>query len=165
MDGTIGLFAEVEPETRARALQLLGRVGLWAVVDRPWSTLSSGERVRTLVARAFLRPPELLLLDELTAGLDLLAREQVLASLQHMAAMDGHATTMIMITHHLEELLPSTSQVILLSEGEAVATGSPAEVLTNAALSAAYACPVIVETIKGRFYPRVDPAGWDELIP
>jgi iron complex transport system ATP-binding protein len=163
-EGTIGLFHEVGEGDTHRAQMLLQRVGLSAVLDRSWATLSSGERVRALVARAFLRPPKLLLLDELTAGLDLLAREQVLAALQQMASAPDHATTMLMITHHLEELLPSTSRVILLSGGKAVAAGVPCDVLSGASLSAAYQCEVTVEVVNGRFYPRVDPAAWGELI-
>jgi iron complex transport system ATP-binding protein len=163
-DGTIGLFHELESGEVARAEVLLQRVGLTAVADRPWSTLSSGERVRALVARAFLRPPKLLLLDELTNGLDLLAREQVLAALQQISSAADHTTTMLMITHHLEELLPSTAQVILLSHGQATASGPPNEVLNSRSLSTAYECEVTVETIKGRFYPRVDPSAWSELL-
>jgi iron complex transport system ATP-binding protein len=167
-DGTIGLFHELSANEVARAEMLLKKVGLTAVADRPWTTLSSGERVRALVARAFLRPPKLLLLDELTAGLDLLAREQVLAALQHISSMqhhgDGQATTMLMITHHLEELLPKTSQVILLSHGRGVASGAPSEVLNSQSLSSAYECDVTVEKINGRFYPRVDPSAWGELL-
>jgi iron complex transport system ATP-binding protein len=163
-DGTIGLFHELDGSELARAQTLLKRVGLWAVADRVWTTLSSGERVRALVARAFLRPPRLLLLDELTSGLDLLAREQVLAALQQIASASDHATTMLMITHHLEELLPTTQQVILLSHGRATAWGPPKEVLNSRSLSIAYECDVTVETINGRFYPRVDPSAWGELL-
>jgi iron complex transport system ATP-binding protein len=168
-DGTIGLFHELTDQEIARAQKLLDLVGLADVADRPWTTLSSGERVRALVARAFLRPPKLLLLDELTAGLDLLAREQVLAALQQISSTAGnavadHATTMLMITHHLEELLPSTSQVILLSHGRCAAAGAPSEVLNSRSLSAAYECEVTVEVINGRFYPRVDPSAWGELL-
>jgi iron complex transport system ATP-binding protein len=163
-DGTIGLFHELGAEEIGRAEMLLKRVGLIAVADRPWTTLSSGERVRALVARAFLRPPKLLLLDELTAGLDLLAREQVLAALQQISSAVDHATTMVMITHHLEELLPSTSQVILLSHGRSTASGPPSEVLNSRSLSIAYECEVTVETVNGRFYPRVDPSAWGEML-
>jgi iron complex transport system ATP-binding protein len=163
-DGTIGLFHELDGEEIVRAQMLLRQVGLAAVADRPWATLSSGERARALVARAFLRPPKLLLLDELTAGLDLLAREQVLAVLQQISSSPDHATTMVMITHHLEELLPSTSQVILLSHGRCAASGPPVEVLNSRSLSAAYECEVTVEMINGRFYARVDPSAWGELI-
>jgi iron complex transport system ATP-binding protein len=163
-DGTIGLFHELPNDLVDRAGALLRLVGLTAVPQRPWSTLSSGERVRALVARAFLRPPKLLLLDELTAGLDLLAREQVLAALAQISSKAGPATTMLMITHHLEELLPSTSRVILLSHGRGVAMGEPGEVLNGRSLSEAYECEVKVEVIGGRFYPRVDPSNWGELI-
>jgi len=168
-DGTIGLFHELTDQEIARAQKLLDLVGLTDVADRTWTTLSSGERVRALVARAFLRPPKLLLLDELTAGLDLLAREQVLAALQQISSAAGnagadHATTMLMITHHLEELLPSTSQVILLSHGRCAAAGAPSEVLNSRSLSAAYECEVTIEVINGRFYPRVDPSAWGELL-
>jgi iron complex transport system ATP-binding protein len=163
-DGTIGLFHELATVEIARAGALLKQVGLSAVADRAWTTLSSGERVRALVARAFLRPPKLLLLDELTAGLDLLAREQVLAALQQLSSAADHATTLLMITHHLEELLPSTSQVILLSHGSCVASGTPQNVLNDRSLSAAYECEVTVEVINGRYYPRVDPSAWDDLI-
>jgi iron complex transport system ATP-binding protein len=162
--GTIGLFDPVAEADVERSRVLVRQVGLEQVADRPWSTLSSGERVRTLVARAFVQPPSLLLLDELTAGLDLLAREQVLAALQQLADRPGHATTMLMITHHLEELLPTTSSVLLLSNGQVAAAGRPEEVLRGESLSAAYGVPVQVETINGRFYPRVDPSAWKGLI-
>jgi iron complex transport system ATP-binding protein len=164
VDGTIGLFREPDEADRMRAQMLLERVGLAALADRPWATLSSGERVRTLVARAFLRPPKLLLLDELTNGLDLLAREQVLAALQRMADATDHATTLLMITHHLEELLPTTSQAILLSHGAVIAAGQPASVVTSEHLSTAYECAVTVDVLQGRYYPRVDPSGWSDLL-
>jgi iron complex transport system ATP-binding protein len=164
VDGTIGLFHEPTGAELGRAEVLLKQVGLLALADRPWTTLSSGERVRALVARAFLRPPRLLLLDELTAGLDLLAREQVLAALQQISSSSDHASTIVMITHHLEELLPSTSQVILLSQGKAAASGPPRDVLNSRTLSAAYECQVTVEMINGRFYPRVDPSAWVDLL-
>jgi iron complex transport system ATP-binding protein len=163
-DGTIGFFQELGGEEIARAHMLLKQVGLTAVADRTWGTLSSGERVRALVARAFLRPPKLLLLDELTAGLDLLAREQVLAALQQISSAPNHATTMVMITHHLEELLPSTSEVILLSHGKTAVSGAPKDVLNSHSLSAAYECEVTVEIINGRFYPRVDPSAWRGML-
>src|SRR5262249_20149500 len=150
-------FDAVSREDVERSRQLIELVGLTVVADRPWVTLSSGERVRTLVARSFLRPPRLLLLDELTNGLDLLAREQVLAALQQLASARGNTTPMVMIPHHLEELLPTTANVILLSEGRVVAAGRPDAVLRNDALSTAYGCAVVVERSNGRFYPRVDP--------
>src|SRR2546423_4423790 len=101
--GTIGLFDATTDEDRVRAEQLLARVGLSPVRDSRYSTLSSGERVRALIARALMQRPMLLLLDEPTAGLDILAREQVLATLQAMLAAPVHPPTVVMITHHVEE--------------------------------------------------------------
>jgi iron complex transport system ATP-binding protein len=161
--GTLGLFREVSDADRHRAEQLIEQVGLARIADRLWVTLSTGERVRTLVARAFVRPPKLLLLDEVSNGLDWLAREQVLAALHRMATGEQHPTTMLMITHHLEELLPNTAAVLLLKQGKVAASGTPAEVLTSPILSAAYDCPVTVTTENGRYYPRVDPSAWATL--
>ncbi|MBV8780685.1 MAG: ATP-binding cassette domain-containing protein [Phycisphaerae bacterium] len=162
--GTIGLFQEVSHADRARADRLIYEVGLDAVADRLWNTLSSGERVRTLVARAFVRPAKLLLLDEITNGLDLLAREQVLAALHRIASAYDHPTTMLVITHHLEELLPATSEVLLLNRGRVAASGLPADVLSEASLSSAYECPVTVHVENGRYYPRVNPSSWEDLL-
>ena len=161
--GTLGLFRELGELDRARGDELIEQVGLTRTADRLWSTLSSGERVRTLVARAFVRPPKLLLLDEVSNGLDWLAREQVLAALHRMASGERVQTTIIMITHHLEELLPTTSVVLLLKQGHVAASGLPCEVLTGPTLSAAYDCPVSVQAENGRYYPRVDPAAWAKL--
>ena len=161
--GTLGLFQDVSDAERSKAERLIEQVGLVAVADRPWVTLSTGERVRTLVARAFVRPPKLLLLDEVSNGLDWLAREQVLAALHRMASGEKHPTTMLMITHHLEELLPTTSAVLLLKRGEVAASGLPVDVLTGPTLSVAYDCAVTVQTENGRYYPRVDPAAWATL--
>ena len=158
--GTLGLFCKVSDADQRRADELIAQVGLGGVADRLWLTLSTGERVRTLVARAFVRPPKLLLLDEVSNGLDWLAREQVLAALHRMASGEQHPTTMLMITHHLEELLPTTSAVLLLKRGQVAASGLPAQVLTDRTLSAAYDCPVTVHTENGRYYPRVDPSAW-----
>ena len=161
--GTLGLFRELSKVDRERADELVEQVGLTRIADRLWVTLSTGERVRTLVARAFVRPPRLLLLDEVSNGLDWLAREQVLAALHRMSASEKHPTTMLMITHHLEELLPTTSAVLLLKGGHVAASGSPSAVLTGPTLSSAYDCPVTVHTEQGRYYPRVDPASWAKL--
>ncbi|WP_428939153.1 ABC transporter ATP-binding protein [Fontivita pretiosa] len=161
--GTIGLFDNPSEDDARRADRLLATVGLTAVRDHRYSTLSSGERVRALIARALIHKPRLLLLDEPTAGLDLLAREQVLATVESLLADPEHATTVVMITHHVEELGPAVSQVLLLSEGRIVARGSPAEVLTESILSPVYRCPLRIQVEGGRYYVRVDPDGWRSL--
>jgi iron complex transport system ATP-binding protein len=162
--GTIGLFDAVSHEDRDRASQLLARVGLPNHGDAKYATLSSGERVRTLIARALIVRPALLLLDEPTAGLDLRSREQVLATVEAMLRDPLHAPTIVMITHHVEELGPATSQVMLLENGRIAATGSREQVLQTELLSRVYQCPLHVERHADRFYVRVDPAGWKKLI-
>src|SRR5687768_6271907 len=108
--GTIGLYDAVTDAMAAEAERLLNQVGLSHVAGHAYATLSSGERVRALIARALAVRPGLLLLDEPTAGLDLLAREQVLATVQRLfdAPAATGRPTVVMITHHVEELPPAT---------------------------------------------------------
>src|SRR5207244_2283378 len=114
--GTLGLYDSANDAQRHQAGAILARVGLSHVADRPYHTLSSGERVRALIARALIRRPDLLLLDEPTAGLDLLAREQILATIQRLFDASDWRPTVILITHHVEELPPITSEVLLLAD-------------------------------------------------
>ena len=116
------------------------------------------------LARALIQKPKLLLLDEPTAGLDLLAREQVLATIQSLTADPKRAPTTILITHHVEELGPRTSHVVLLDNGQIAASGPPAEVLREETLSRVYRCPLTVQHEADRYYIRVDPAAWTGLV-
>ena len=166
---TIGLYDATTDAMRADADCLLDQVGLAHVADHAYATLSSGERVRNLIARALVVRPRLLLLDEPTAGLDLLAREQVLATVQrlfHSGGGAGGATppTTVFITHHVEELPPATSHVLLLAGGRAAARGRPAEVLRSDVLSRAYDFEVQVRQSNGRYYVEVHPRAWEQLL-
>jgi len=164
---TIGLYAETTARQQAEADRMIRQVGLGHVREHRYSTLSSGERVRALIARALVVRPSLLLLDEPTAGLDLLAREQVLATVQRMfepSAADEPPPTTIMITHHVEELPPAISQILLLSEGRPAALGTPAQVLDAAVLSPVYGCPVQVRRSGPRAYLEVHPDAWEGLL-
>lgn len=162
--GTLGLYESPTEEMVAAAEGALEQVGLSGVADHRYDTMSSGERVRSLIARALVVRPKLLLLDETTAGLDLLAREQVLATVQALVTESSAPPTVVFITHHLEELPPATSQVLLLSNGTAIAQGRPTEVLTGEVLSRAYQCAVEVHRSHGRFYLHVQPEAWKALI-
>jgi iron complex transport system ATP-binding protein len=115
--------------------------------------------MRSLIARAMVTRPQLLILDEPTAGLDMLAREQVLATVQRL-----RGPTVILITHHIEELPPTTSQVLLMCDGRAAACGAPAEVLTEPILSRAYGVAVEVRNAGGRYYLQVHPSAWEDLL-
>ena len=167
--GSIGLYDPVTPEMEREADRLLAQVGLAHVANHVYGTLSSGERVRSLIARALVVRPKLLLLDEPTAGLDLLAREQVLATVQRMFEKSGAEEseappTVVLVTHHVEELPPATSHVLLLSEGRAAARGRPEEVLRAEVLSPVYRCPLHVRRQGGRHYVEVHPDAWEQLL-
>jgi iron complex transport system ATP-binding protein len=161
--GTVGLYDAVTPAMKKIATALLAQVGLKKEIHQPYRTLSSGERMRCLIARALVVEPRLLILDEPTAGLDVLAREQVLATVQRIRSHRGGAPAVLMITHHVEELLPSTSQVLLLDDGTVSAIGKPGEVIRAGVLSKVYGCPVHVSRRGGRYWLQVDSAAWKGL--
>ena len=106
------------------------------------------------------------MLDEPTMGLDFLAREQVLAAVESLAtAEQSQRPTVLMITHHLEELPPRVSQVLLLSEGTAAAIGPPEEVLrARKFFPKVYHCPMEVTRLGGRYYAQVHPGSWEGIL-
>lgn len=164
LHGTLGLYDQPTVADLHRAGELLAQVGLKQVADSPFHLLSSGERMRALIARALMVRPALLLLDEPTAGLDILAREQVLAIIQNLHDSPEHSTTIILITHHLEELPPSIDQVLLMEAQHVVASGNAEAVLTDERVSRAYGCPVHVDRTDGRYWLRVSPTDWDGIL-
>ena len=161
--GTLGLYDPFDQRMREESLEVLDRVGLHHVAEHRFTTLSSGERMRCLIARALVIRPRLLVLDEPTAGLDLLAREQVLATVQRMFETES-PPAVVFITHHLEELPPATENVLLLGEGRAAAQGQPQEVLKADVLAPIYGCPMQVAHSGGRYYVQVHPQAWASLL-
>ena len=161
--GSIGLYHEADAQMIRHADSMLELLGLGAVIDHPYSSLSSGERMRALIARAMVTQPALLLLDEPTNGLDPLAREQVLATVQMLLESEA-APTVLLITHHVEELPPATSQVLLLSDGKPAASGTMEDVLRPRILSAVFRFPVEVRMSGGRYYLEVHPEAWKDLM-
>ena len=125
---------------------LLGILGLTTLANRTFGTLSEGERKRVTIARALMPDPELLILDEPAAGLDLAAREELLRRLQWFAD-DPSAPTLVMATHHLEEIAPATTHALALRAGSVVAAGPIDDVLTNSVLTNTFGLPVVVEKL------------------
>jgi iron complex transport system ATP-binding protein len=152
--GMTGRWREEYDEADVRrADRLLRLLGMGDLADRRFGTLSDGERKRALIARALMTDPEILLLDEPAAGLDLGGREQLVTRLSDMAA-DPTAPTTVLVTHHVEEIPPSITHALLLRGGASVAQGRVEDVLTNEALSATYGIPLEVLRRDGRWSAR-----------
>ena len=116
---------------------LLDDWGVAHLADRPFGTLSDGEKKRVLIARALMTDPEMLILDEPGAGMDIAGREDLVKRLTHLA-LDPYAPATILVTHHLEEIPAGFTHALLLREGEIVAAGPIEETLTQANVSATY---------------------------
>lgn len=136
-----------------RTEQIMGELGITALADRTFGTLSEGERKRTLIARALMTDPELLLLDEPGAGLDLGAREDLLASLEVLSEADG-APVLVMVSHHVEEIPRGFSHVLMLRDGQVVAQGPLAETLTAETLGRTFGMRLELNMEDGRYSAR-----------
>jgi iron complex transport system ATP-binding protein len=133
-----------ESSDEERACLILERLGMGAFTERKFGTLSEGERKRTLIARAIMTDPELLLLDEPAAGLDLGGREDLVRRLGRLAR-DPKAPSMIMVTHHVEEIAPGFTHVLMIRQGKVVAAGPLDAELTSRNLSRCFGLPLVVE--------------------
>ena len=151
-----GIFPhqQVTAHMRERADHALELVNATHLAAQRLEELSTGEARRILIARALVTEPRALLLDEPTTGLDFVARQHFLEMLGSLARQ---GRTLILVTHHIEEILPEIQRVILLREGRVFVDGPRAEVLTNQTLSALYAAPVTLSTHHGYLAARVDP--------
>jgi iron complex transport system ATP-binding protein len=150
--GTVGLFDErLTEEDRRRTTALLGALGVEHLSDRRFEVCSHGERTRTLIARALVARPRLLLLDEPGSGLDLGGRETLLAALGRVVA-DDPSLTVVLTTHHLEELPTETTHALLLRHGRIVSAGPAEMTLTAAALSACFGLTLQVARSGGRWH-------------
>ncbi|WP_280250176.1 ABC transporter ATP-binding protein [Nocardia abscessus] len=136
-----------------RAIDMLESLGAEHLSDRTYGTLSEGERKRVLIARALMTDPELLLLDEPAAGLDLGGREELVERLGDLAA-DPDAPAIVLVTHHVEEIPPGFTHGLLLNEGEVVAQGLLSDVLTAENLSDAFRQSIALDRVDGRYFAR-----------
>jgi len=154
---THGVFAHqrVTAAMRAQALEALDRVGAAALATRTLDTLSTGEARRVLIARALVHTPNVLVLDEPTRGLDLVARHAFMERVRDVARQ---GTTILLVTHYVEEIIPEIDRVVLLERGRIAFDGTKREVLTGPRLSQIFAGALVVHEDGGYFHVRVEGA-------
>ena len=137
---------------RRAALRLLELSGLAHLAEREWAYLSQGERQRVLIARALMARPRLLILDEPCAGLDPVAREKFLQFIEQLARTRGaHAPALVLVTHHVEEIMPAFTHALLLRAGSTLAAGPRSNVLTSRNLSATFGATLRLRQSRGRY--------------
>ena len=122
-----GLYYDPTPQMIEQTADILNRMGLSHLADKPFGLLSSGEQKKVLIARAMVFSPKLLILDEVCTGLDIASREEVLSFIEDLARKIG----LIFVTHYIEEIVPSISHVLYLKDGKTFAVGTKQEMITS----------------------------------
>jgi iron complex transport system ATP-binding protein len=152
--GTQGIVypSSVTPAMRQTARHLLEQMEATHLAPKPLDEMSTGEARRVLIARALVTSPRALVLDEPTTGLDMVARERFLGLVSNVAR---RGTTVVLVTHHVEEIIPEIEHVILLKRGRVAFSGPKSEVLTNDHLSAVYGAPINLHNVDGSYYAHL----------
>jgi iron complex transport system ATP-binding protein len=148
---SVGIFEKPRPGDYENARVLAEQLQCSHLLDQPYGVLSQGERQRLLIARAMIHHPRLLILDEPCAGLDLVAREQLLESLEALGGSQG-GPTMILVTHHLEEITSTFSHVMMLKEGRCAGQGPKKELLNDDRMSSVFGMSLRVEKTGNRYW-------------
>jgi len=144
-------YGAVTKEMRGRAADALARMGVAHLAGRALNEMSTGEARRVLLARALVTAPRALILDEPTTGLDLVARHDFTERVRQVARA---GTTIILITHHIEEIVPEIQRVILVGHGRIAASGAKRDILTADHISRLFNAPIALEEEDGYFYAR-----------
>ena len=151
---SIGIFQLPSKEDYDKAEELAARLQCGKILDLPYAVLSQGEKQRLLIARALIHDPSLMILDEPWSGLDLVARERLIRTIEDIGRQPG-GPSMILVTHHLEEVTPVFSRVFLLKEGRCAARGKKHEILTSSLLSETFGIEVEAVSDNGRYWTRL----------
>ena len=157
LTGAMGRDFHVSNKDIAKARLLLERLGLKTKIDASFATLSKGERQNVLIARVFMTNPEIMILDEPATGLDVLAREVLLATIKELA--EDQNTTMIYVTHYPEEILPSFDKCLLLRNGATYKIGPTKDLFNSEQMSDFLSYPVQITPADGRYAFAIQSAG------
>jgi iron complex transport system ATP-binding protein len=151
---SIGIYDNPGREDYEQAKELAVKLRCAKILDLPYGVLSQGEKQRLLIARALIHNPQLLILDEPCAGLDLVAREKLLRTMEDIGR-SPKAPTMILVTHHLEEIMPALTHVFMLKGGKCLAQGRKEDLLTSELFGEAFGIPVDVTRQGGRYWAHI----------
>jgi iron complex transport system ATP-binding protein len=154
----IDFWGRMTRTDHARAMKLLQQIECAHLAEREWRVLSQGERQRVLIGRALMASPRVLILDEPCAGLDPAAREHFLQFIQRLGARKN-SPTLILVTHHVEEIMPVFSHMLILNNGNVLAAGEKSSVLKAKLLSTAFAARLRLGKMKNRYWLNVLPKG------
>jgi iron complex transport system ATP-binding protein len=152
--GALAMYEEISTGDKEMAMRILAAHNSEQLAMKPFGLLSQGEKQRILISRALMAEPELLILDEPCTGLDLRAREDLLSYIQGMSNT-SHAPTLVLVTHHTEEIVPSINKTLLLADGRVVAQGNKKDVLHSERLSQAYGLKIQLSWASGRPWTQV----------
>jgi iron complex transport system ATP-binding protein len=152
----IDFWGRLARADKIRARQILRHIDCSPLAERPWRVLSQGERQRILIGRALMARPRVLILDEPCAGLDPAAREHFLQFLQRLGR-NRNAPTLVLVTHHVEEIMPVFSHVLILKKGRVLAAGEKLMMLNTEMLSRAFKARVRLQRRTGRYRMGVSP--------
>lgn len=154
--GTLALTEPPSDATRSRAEQFAQQFNLDRVIDSRFAQLSVGERQRVLISRALMNSPDLLILDEPAAGMDIAGREKLLVYIQQLACR-ADCPTILMVTHHISEITPAFAMILMIKAGSVLTFGPKAATLTEHNVSRLYDLPVKLHTDAGRYWPQIFP--------
>lgn len=146
----LDLWMKITPADRRAGLKFLRLTGAGALPERLWGQLSQGERQRVLIARALMARPKLLILDEPCAGLDPVARARFLQFIEQLSRTP-RAPTLVLVTHHVEEITPAFTHALILAAGKVVTAGPTSSALTSRTLSHAFGEPVRLARKRGGY--------------